>query len=153
MAEVREPLTRRSVLLGGISGLAGLTLTACAQRGGARAEASAAGTGPAVSPSTPPADGAQEVTLVVSDDFVFAPERFSVVPGRVRLRVESRATQMTHNFRFSPGGGPVDIAASIPILAPGDSGTVEFDVDQPGDYQYECSFHVAVGQIGTMTVT
>ena len=153
MADTHEPLTRRSVLLGGISGLAGLTLTACAQRVGVSAQAPAAGTGNAVSPSTPQADAAQEVTLVVSDDFVFAPEHFSVVPGRVRLRVESQATQMTHNFRFSPGGGPVDIAASIPVLAPGETGTVEFDVDQPGDYQYECSFHVAVGQIGTMTVT
>jgi plastocyanin len=30
---------------------------------------------------------------------------------------------------------------------------MEFAVDQPGDYRYECSFHVALGQIGTMTVT
>jgi plastocyanin len=32
------------------------------------------------------------------------------------------------------------------------SDTMEFTVDQPGDYQFECSFHVALGQIGTMAV-
>lgn len=30
---------------------------------------------------------------------------------------------------------------------------VEFAVEQPGDYEYECSFHVVLGQIGMMTVT
>lgn len=98
-------------------------------------------------------DGVQELTVLVGDDYVFVPDRFTVAPGPVRLTLTSNAEQLTHNIRFTPGRGPVDIAEQIPILAPGDSETFDFTAEQPGDYQYECSFHVALGQIGTMTVT
>ncbi|WP_409332030.1 plastocyanin/azurin family copper-binding protein [Trujillonella humicola] len=97
-------------------------------------------------------DGTQEITLVVGDDYVFLPDAFRVAPGRVRLTLTSEARDLVHNIRFTPGGGPVPIEEEIPILNAGESETIEFAVDQPGDYQYECSFHVALGQIGTMTV-
>ena len=98
-------------------------------------------------------DGTQQITLLVRDDYDFLPERFTVGPGRVRLTLSSEAKELTHNFRFTPGAGPAEISEEIPIVAPGDSDTIEFAVEQQGDYQYECSFHVALGQIGTMTVT
>ena len=141
---------RRALLVGGMAGLGALALAACGGEedggSGSSSEADTAGT-VVVGP-----DGTQEITLVVGDDYVFLPDAFRVVPGRVRLTLTSEARDLVHNIRFTPGGGPVAIEEEIPILNAGESETIEFAVDQPGDYQYECSFHVALGQIGTMTV-
>jgi plastocyanin len=97
-------------------------------------------------------DGVQEVTLQTQDDYVFTPDHFTVAPGRVRLTVVNEAKQATHNFDFTPDSGPARIDASIPLLAPGDRKTIDFDVQAPGDYPFQCSFHVQLGQVGTMTV-
>ena len=148
-------LRRRTLLLGGVAGLGALALAGC---GGDDADTTPPSSG---APSgqdargevTVAPDGTQEITLVVRDDYVFRPDHFAVTPGRVRLTLTSEAEQLVHNIRFTPGAGPTEIAEEIPVLGPGRSDTMEFDVDQPGDYQYECSFHVALGQIGTMTVT
>jgi len=98
------------------------------------------------------ADGFQEITLETGDDYVFTPATFSVAPGQVRLTVRNVAEQMVHNFEFSAGQGPGAIVEKIPILAPGDVETIQFTVTAPGDYPFECSFHLAQGQVGTMTV-
>jgi plastocyanin len=98
-------------------------------------------------------DGVQQVTLQTQDDYVFTPAHFTVAPGKVRLTVTNVAKQLTHNFRFTPGKGPTTIAAQITLLAPGQSQTIEFTVQQPGDYAFECSFHTQLGQVGTMTVS
>jgi plastocyanin len=99
------------------------------------------------------ADGFQEITLETGDDYVFTPDTFTVAPGQVRLTVRNTATQNVHNFRFTAGKGPAEITEQIPILAPGDSKTIEFTVTAPGDYPFECTFHAALGQVGTMTVS
>jgi plastocyanin len=75
-----------------------------------------------------------------------------VEPGAVRLTVVNVAEEMTHNLRFTPGAGPEEIAAGISLLAPGEEKTIEFTVAEPGDHPFECSFHVQLGQVGTMTV-
>ena len=98
-------------------------------------------------------DGVQEITLETGDDYVFTPDTFTVAPGEVRLTVRNTAEQMTHNFLFTAGKGPEAIAEQIPILPPGASETIEFTVTAPGDHPFECSFHVALGQVGTMTVS
>ena len=98
------------------------------------------------------ADGLQEITLETGDDYVFTPATFTVAPGQVRLTVRNVAEQMVHNFEFSAGQGPAAIVEKIPILAPGDVETIEFTVAATGDYQFECTFHLAQGQVGTMTV-
>lgn len=98
-------------------------------------------------------DGVQEITIETGDDYVFSPDAFTVEPGEVRLTVTNTATQLTHNFLFTPGAGPVDITEQIPLLAPGQSETIEFTVTEPGAYPFECSFHTALGQVGTMTVS
>jgi plastocyanin len=116
--------------------------------------------GPAASPSTAAGvgkvttapDGVQEITVQTQDDYVFTPDRFTVDPGQVRLTVTNVAEQTTHNFRFTPDTGPEPITEEIPLLAPGDEKTIEFTVAQPGDHPFECSFHVQLGQVGTMTV-
>jgi plastocyanin len=116
--------------------------------------------GSAATPSTDPSlgtvtvaeDGVQEVTIQTPDDYVFVPEAFSVDPGRVRLTVTSTAEQMTHNLRFRPGAGPEEIGEEIPLLAPGESRTIEFEVAAPGDHPFDCTFHIQLGQSGVMTV-
>ena len=145
-------VSRRTVLLTGLAGVGAMALSACGSdpdesSDGAPADVVAGGT-VSIAP-----DGTQEVTVLVRDDYDFYPAAFTVTTGRVRLSLISEAKELTHNFRFTPGVGPAEIAEEIPILAPGESDTMEFPVDQLGDYQFECSFHVALGQIGTMTVT
>jgi plastocyanin len=97
-------------------------------------------------------DGVQEITVQTQDDFVFLPAEFMVDPGRIRLTVVNAAEQMTHNFEFTTGVGPEEITEGVDVLAPGEEKTIEFDVAQPGDHPFECSFHVQLGQVGTMTV-
>ncbi|MGY1615258.1 plastocyanin/azurin family copper-binding protein [Geodermatophilus sp. SYSU D00691] len=101
---------------------------------------------------TTDAEGVQEVTIQTQDDYVFTPDTFTVQPGPVRLTVVNVAEQLTHNFRFTPGETPEPVDEEIPLLAPGQSETIEFEVTAPGDYGFDCSFHIQLGQVGTMTV-
>jgi plastocyanin len=97
-------------------------------------------------------DGVQEITVQTQDDYVFVPASFTVDPGTVRLTLVNVATEMPHNLEFTRGGGPEEIAAGVSLVGPGEEKTIEFTVTQPGDHAFECSFHVQVGQVGTMTV-
>jgi plastocyanin len=116
---------------------------------------------PAASPSTVPgvgevteaADGVQEITLQTQDDYVFTPAAFTVEPGKVRLTVVNVAREMTHNLRFTPGEGPEPIPAEISLLAPGQEITIEFEVREPGDHEFVCTFHAQLNQVGTITVS
>ena len=116
---------------------------------GAPAQAPA---GPGVGTVTTAADGVQEITLQTQDDYVFTPDTFTVEPGTVRLTVVNRAKDMTHNFRFTPDAGPAFIGEEIDLLTAGQEVTIEFEVTEPGDYPFECTFHVQLDQVGTMTV-
>ena len=145
-------MSRRSVLLGGLAGLSAAGLSACAgdtpaSDSNPRPSADRTAAGPDVGP-----DGTQAITLTVADDYLFHPDTFTVAPGKVRLTLLSTADQLTHNVRFTPGGGPAAIDEQVEILPPGIEDTIEFTVDQVGDYAFECSFHVALGQVGTMSV-
>ena len=88
----------------------------------------------------------------MADYYVFSPDAFTVAPGTVRLTVLSTAEQLTHNFRVTPGGGPAAIDEQVEILPPGIEDTIGVTVDRVGDYGSDCSFRVARGQVGTMTV-
>ena len=132
--------------------LAGGVLAGCGGDGGASA-APPSSANPSLGKVTTDADGVQEVTLQTQDDYVFTPDHFTVAPGKVRLTVTNVAKQLTHDFRFTPGEGPEQIPEEIPLLAPGDSKTIEFTVTAPGEHPFECSFHVQLGQTGTMTVS
>jgi plastocyanin len=131
--------------------LAAGLLAGCGGRGAGSATADRPA-GPSLGTVTTGPGGVQQVTLQTQDDYVFTPDRFTVAPGKVRLTVRNVAKQMTHSFRFSAGGGPATLGAQIPILAPGQEQTIDFTVQTPGDYRFECSFHVQLGQVGTMTV-
>ena len=108
--------------------------------------------GPDVGTVTTGADGVQEITLQTQDDYVFTPDTFTVEPGTVRLTVVNVAKDLTHNFRFTPDAGPAAIESEIPLLTAGQEVTIEFEVAEPGDYPFECSFHIQLDQVGTMTV-
>jgi plastocyanin len=120
--------------------------------GGAAAGAPASTTASLGTVSTGP-DGVQQVTLQTQDDYVFTPDHFTVHPGAVRLTVTNVGHELTHNFRFTPGGGPATIGAQILLLASGQRQTITFTVTTPGSYRFECSFHADLGQVGTMTVS
>lgn len=98
-------------------------------------------------------DGVQEITIRTQDDYVFTPDRFTVAPGAVRLTVVNAAEQMTHNLKFDEGEGPEPIGAGIDFLAPGQEMTIDFEVSEPGDHPFTCTFHIQLGQVGTMTVS
>jgi plastocyanin len=115
-------------------------------------ESRAALLAPGVGEVTTAPDGVQEITLQTQDDYVFTPDHFTVDPGPVRLTVVNVAEQMTHDFRFTPGTGPAEIGSGIDFLAPGQEKTIDVEVTAPGDYPFECSFHVQLDQVGTMTV-
>ena len=99
------------------------------------------------------ADGVQEITVQTQDDYVFTPDSFTVQPGRVRLTLINVGKQMVHNLRFIPETGPAAIEEQIDILPAGEEATIEFEVTDPGEYPFECSFHVQLDQVGTMTVS
>jgi plastocyanin len=119
---------------------------------GEEPKAAPATPGPGVGTVTTAADGVQEITLQTQDDYVFTPDTFTVEPGTVRLTVVNAAKDMTHNFRFTPDAGPAPIGAQIDLLTAGQEVTIEFEVTEPGDYPFECSFHIQLDQVGTMTV-
>jgi plastocyanin len=137
---------------GGAALLGLLVLPAVLAGCGSEPTAPQATAGPGVGTVTTAADGAQEITLQTQDDYVFTPDTFTVEPGRVRLTVVNAAREMTHNFRFTPDEGPAPVESGIDVLAPGQEATIEFEVTEPGDYPFECSFHVQLDQVGTMTV-
>jgi plastocyanin len=139
----------RRTVLGFVAAAAAGLLTGC---GGEDPAPPATEARPGVGEVTTTADGVQEITLQTQDDYVFTPDSFTVEPGRVRLTVINVAEQMVHNFRFTPDTGPEAIDADIDLLAAGEKATIEFEVAEPGDYPFECTFHIQLGQVGTMTV-
>jgi plastocyanin len=145
----RTTVRRGSGALLGLVVLSGV-LAGCGgdEAGSGAAPTTAAGLGKV---TTGP-DGVQEITLQTQDDYVFVPDRFTVDPGKVRLTVVNVAEEMTHNLEFTSGAGPEEISEGISLVAPGDEETIEFTVAEPGDHPFECSFHVQLGQVGTMTV-
>jgi plastocyanin len=146
---------------GAVRGRAGRLLIGAVLVGSALAGCGSTPASSAASPSTVAGvgkvteapDGVEQVTIQTQDDYAFTPKRFTVKPGRVRLTVVNTATQITHNFRFTPGTGPEAITEGISLLAPGERKTIEFTVTKPGAYGFECSFHTQLGQVGTMTVS
>ena len=108
-------------------------------------------TSPGVGVVTTAADGVQEITIQTQDDYTFVPDTFTVAPGAVRLTLLNVAEEMTHNLEFDDEV-PEPVDAGIDFLAPQQEMTIEFEVTEPGDYPFSCTFHTQLGQTGTMTV-
>jgi plastocyanin len=133
--------------------LAAGVLAGCGAGSGGASSAAPSSADASLGKVTTGPDGVQQVTLQTQDDYVFTPNRFTVKPGKVALTVVNVGHELTHNFRFSPGGGPQAIGAQILLLPSGQRQTIDFTVTTPGSYRFECSFHVDLGQVGTMTVS
>ena len=128
-----------------------LVLAGCggAESGGT---AAAPSTAEGVGEVTVAPDGVQEITVQTQDDYVFVPDSFTVDPGKVRLTVINVAEEMTHNLEFPHEQAPAPIGAGVDLVAPGQEITIDFEVSEPGDYPFACTFHLQLGQVGTMTV-
>ena len=140
------------------AGLAGAVLAVgalagCGPGSGAASAAAPTSADASLGKVTTGPDGVQQVTIQTQDDYVFTPNQFTVKPGKVALTVTNVGHELTHNFRFTPGGGPQAIGAQILLLPSGQRQTIDFTVTTPGAYRFECSFHVDLGQVGTMTVS
>jgi plastocyanin len=147
---------RRTTALRGSGALLGLVvlsgvLAGCGgdDEGGTGASPS---TAPGVGEVTTGPDGVQEITVQTQDDYVFVPDSFTVDPGKVRLTVINVAEEMTHNLEFTEDEAPAPIEAGVDLVAPGQEITIDFEVSEPGDYPFACTFHLQLGQVGTMTV-
>ena len=149
MSVVRTPTARRTVPGAVLLSVATL-LAGCSDEPAAPPPTEAR---PGVGEVTTASDGAQEITIQTQDDYVFTPDGFTVEPGAVRLTLINVGEQMVHNLRFTPGEGPEDIEAQVDLLAAGQEVTIEFEVTEPGAYPFECTFHVQLDQVGTMTVS
>ena len=109
---------------------------------------------PSTAPSAPasaPASPAGEVTNLTigtktGDELEFDPKEVSVPAGaQVKLTFENRAS-LPHNLTFK---APVT-AATAPIVAPGESDTIEFAAPEPGDYLFACTIHHSMQGIFTV---
>jgi plastocyanin len=148
----RRGLTTARRAGGALLGLVVLTGVLAGCSGDDAPEPGATPTAAGVGKVTTAPDGAQEITVQTQDDYLFVPDTFTVDPGTVRLTVVNVAEEMTHNLEFTSGAGPEEIPEGISLLAPGEEKTIEFTVAEPGDHPFECTFHVQLGQVGTMTV-
>jgi plastocyanin len=135
-----------------IAGIAAVAVLLAGCGGGEPEETAAAPTRAGVGEVTTASDGVQEITVQTQDDYVFVPDSFTVDPGPVRLTLINVGEEMPHNLEFPAGKGPEEIDAGISIVPAGEEKTIEFTVTAPGDHPFECSLHVQLGQVGTMTV-
>jgi plastocyanin len=94
-----------------------------------------------------PVAGVQQVTVYVDDHFRFTPDVITVHPGQVRVTLVHRGTGAPHDLQVV--GFPGDF---VPLVYPGSTSTATFTAPAPGRYTFECTIHVAQGQIGTMIV-
>lgn len=94
-------------------------------------------------------NGVQQVTIDAGDDYRFHPSTFTVHPGRVEVILRHTGTGAPHNWQLV--GFPADF---VPLVSAGQTSMATFDAPaKPGRYQFECTIHVAQGQVGTMIVT
>jgi plastocyanin len=98
--------------------------------------------------------GVQQVTIEAGDDYRFHPSTFTVHPGRVQIILHHPGTGAPHNWQLV--GFPADF---VPLTQAGATSTATF-VAPPlvgrakrASYTFECTIHVAQGQVGTMIVT
>jgi plastocyanin len=125
----------------GALGLVLLATAACATQ-------PAVANGPHTGSSTASAaNGVQQVTLTVADNYRFEPSTITVHPGLVKVTLVHKGTGAPHNFSLV--GFPTD---ETPLVEPGHTVSVSFTAPSPGTYKFVCTIHIAQGQVGQMIV-
>jgi plastocyanin len=97
--------------------------------------------------------GVQQITLEAGDDYRFHPSTFTVHPGRVEVILKHPGTGAPHNWQL------VDFPADfVPLTPAGQTSMATFTAppligrEKRAVYKFECTIHVAQGQVGTMIV-
>lgn len=133
----------------------GLTLFATACGGDTAAKASpASGSGAqaAAEPSVAPTGVVHEVKMISGNGERFEPAELTVQAGDV---VRFVLVAGVHNASFPAAKNPsgVTLPPATPYLqAPGQTHDLVIDLP-PGEYHFQCDPHVALGMVGTLTVT
>jgi plastocyanin len=132
-----------------VSGVLALAVALLAMACGGEAEAPSGG--------ETPSDGAQSITLDISQgDNFFEPNDFVVSPGQTVTFNITNDGQAIHNMRIAGPDGEYDTdddAVSDPdIVNPGETAVVTWTApDEPGDIVFRCDFHFPE-QTGSITV-
>ena len=109
------------------------------------------------------ASGPTEVHVKMTD-FNFEMDKTSIPAGPVKFIFENAGNE-THEAVLEPAGAndePFNVndkESEVEDVAPGASATLEWTIDQPGEYQLGCHInengedHFALGMVQTFTVT
>lgn len=94
--------------------------------------------------------GGGEATDVSLTEFAIDPQDPTVSAGTVTFNV-SNDGETVHNLEVEGPNGEAELDAD---LEPGDSGTLEVDLSEPGTYEWYCPVgdHAAQGMEGEITV-
>jgi plastocyanin len=114
--------------------------------GGSSSSRPAAGTAAAAVTAVRGADGVQRVTVEARDDYRFSPATIDAATGPMEITVRN-VGKVPHNLvlRGVPGG-------SVDYLDGGASKVITFPVSQPGRLPFVCTYHEAMGMVGTLVV-
>jgi plastocyanin len=123
-------------------GAAAMALTACSNGQGAVNRRPQSG-----SATASDTNGVQQITLEAGDDYRFHPSTIIVHPGTVRVVLHHPGTGAPHNWQLV--GFPADFVPDTPA---GETSQATFVAPSPGRYKFECTIHVAQGQVGTLVV-
>jgi plastocyanin len=87
---------------------------------------------------------------VSETEFKIEPSSSTVDPGQVKIDVTNEG-KIPHNLTIRGPSGERQLASN---LAPGASGTLDVNLDQPGTYQWYCPVpgHAKLGMKGPITV-
>ena len=90
---------------------------------------------------------AVQIIEVEAGSFYYEPNEIRVKQGD-KVRIVMNSVSMMHDFVID------ELGVKMPVVENGDTGTVEFTVDQRGTFEYYCSVgqHRAQGQVGTLIV-
>ena len=94
-------------------------------------------------PSRTPSGETVEITVGTDTgaELKFDPANLTVQAGAdVRVTFENRAS-LPHNLTFQ---APINVATST-VVAPGTSGTVQFQAPPAGEYTFVCTIHPGMG--------
>ena len=91
--------------------------------------------------------GVQEIVITTDQSYRFKPSTITVHPGKVRIVLKHVGTGAPHDWSLRDF--PADY---VPLVAAGQTKSVEFVAPGPGTYKFVCTIHVPQGQTGTLVV-
>ncbi len=138
-----------TVIKAGATALAVVGVLALAGCGGDDATTTASSTSSTEEPTASGGGGGESVP-VSETEYAIDPQNPTVKAGTVSFDV-SNDGQVVHNLEVEGPNGDQDLDQD---LQPGDSGTLEVDLSEPGSYRWYCPIdsHADQGMEGEITV-